>query len=104
MPTSRSGTAHHAKVEGEARGTPSDDLTLTRLACHALHREQRVVVWPGLPQELGIPLWGGFVCGAPVRIRLALFPERHPRDCRYLTRDYLPSEDCHYRREAAQQP
>jgi hypothetical protein len=46
----------------------------------------------------------GFVCGAPVRIRLALFPERHPRDCRYLTRDYLPSEDCHYRREAAQQP
>jgi hypothetical protein len=47
---------------------------------------------------------GAVLCGAPVRIRLALFPERHPRDCRSLTRDYLPSEDCHYRREAVQQP
>jgi hypothetical protein len=77
MPTSRSGTAHHAKVEGRRVGRLPDDLTL--LACHALHRAQRVVVWPGLPQQLGIPLWGRFyVCGAPGRAPAGAVPRPSP--------------------------
>jgi hypothetical protein len=64
VPASRSGAGTHAKVEGEARrGRPADDLTLRRLAGHALHREQCVVVW---------------------EIRLALLLDPSHEDCRHL--------------------